>query len=354
MSDMIAILRAQEWASAFQDDELAQLASVGSVENYGPGTTLITEGTTYQELLCIDSGVVEICKGVGGPNGPPQALCDIEAPACIGELAFLDQGERQATVRTKSQVRVLRLCRQDLESLALPPVLIYKLRASLGNAVIQHLRKADTSFIEEVKTRDRFGRFIVLVLLVFVLQNFATTFFQSVSSTLPPKIVQNIVLGVASFACIFFIHSLKRPLSFFGISLVGWKKALSEGFGLSILLTLLAFGLGMVGNHEVLTNISLELPIIFFFSALLQEFICHGVFQTSLQEFYKDPKGVWAVPLTALAVSSMYITPSWETVLYTFFSTLGLGFLYIRHRNLIGVTILSFTLKYLAVFWQGI
>ena len=89
--------------------------------------------------------------------------------------------------------------------------------------------------------------------------------------------------------------------------------------------------------------------MVYLLSAFLQEFTFRGVFQTAVQEFYQDPKGKWAVPMTAMAFSSAHVTHNLALTAATLVVSMILGLMFIRHRSLFGVTILHFCFGIIAV-----
>ncbi|CAM2010681.1 CPBP family glutamic-type intramembrane protease [Acanthopleuribacter pedis] len=343
-------LRCFEWARDFSDDELRLLLPAMHGEAYAPGEVLAREGEHTMELLLIERGSVSISKGIGGDTEAPYVLTEIVAPATLGELAFLDRAPRTATIRALDAVHLVRLDRPEFDALAIPPALCDKLTARLGLNVIRHIRLADSRLIEQVESRRRFGHFVVIALLLVMGQNYLTAYLHKISSVLPAYVISVVALAAATIACVMMMHLVRRPLQFFGLTTAGWLPAAREGLLIAFVLLgafqfLFPGRLAVVFSEFVLTWTGCA----YFVSAFLQEFTFRGVYQTALQEFYEDAKGTWAVPLTAMAFAGAHVIHNARLTLATFVISFVLGWLYIRHRNLVGVTLLHFVMGIMAV-----
>lgn len=341
-------LRNFEWAQGFSEAELRDIERCASWETYEEGEILLKEGDTCRELLMLEEGEVEIVKGIGGPGGKPYVISTLQAPMTLGELSFIKSGERSATVRTVNESKLWRLSREQLDTVS--ETTRYKFLASIGNSVIDHLRVADNRLLEEVEVRGRFGQFVVLVMLLFLLQNFLTAFITDILKILPMYVITLLALVFATIMCALMMRTVKRPLRFFGLTLKDWPRALVEGAAVAAIL-LVTFELVLPGRltSTFLTFVLSAKGVAYVFSAFLQEFTFRGVFQTSLQTFYQDPRGFRTVPLSALAFSSAHVLHDLQLTIASFLASLLLGGLFVRHRSLVGVVLLHYCLGVMAV-----
>ena len=229
MSDMISALRRHGWAGEFSDEDLALLLKTSKTEVFQSGDILLEEGETSFELFVVVAGTVEVCKGIGGPGGSSYVLQELEAPAEVGEMAFIDPCKRIASVKAKTEVTALRFCQKAMIEHKIPDALRHQFLSCMAIIAVRYLRDADTALLQEVDTRGRFGRFVVLVLLLFVLQNYLTAFFHQIAAYIPLYMITAIALVIATTVCLIMIRTVQRPLGFFGLSTHGWKRSLLEG-----------------------------------------------------------------------------------------------------------------------------
>lgn len=151
---------------------------------------------------------------------------------------------------------------------------------------------------------------------------------------------------------------MKIPLKDLGITTVGMKKSLIEGGILSAVTVAVAFA-------AVWALKALELPTGtpvpaewgattgYFFHSVLQELVARGLLQSSFQRFLDDRRGLQSVVLSSTLFGVFHIHFGFMVVAITILSGLLFGAVYLRHRNLAGVTLLHFFAGG-AAFWSGL
>ena len=90
-------------------EELADIAARGTVRNFKPGTSIILQGDPGDTLWIMLKGLARVCMVAA--NGREIVLDYAEPGAVLGEIAFLDGGERTASVEAIEPVEALGLTR---------------------------------------------------------------------------------------------------------------------------------------------------------------------------------------------------------------------------------------------------
>ncbi len=94
-----------------------------------PGEALIREGDTSNELYWLVQGRLEVLKKL---NGQYVQVNTIEAGELVGELAFLDQKQRSATVKALTECQLVKLEYKEFqEMLASQPKWMKKILLTL-------------------------------------------------------------------------------------------------------------------------------------------------------------------------------------------------------------------------------
>ncbi len=90
-------------------DELADIAARGSVKSFKPGTAIILQGDPGDTLWIMLKGLARV--SMVAANGREIVLDYAEPGSVLGEIAFLDGGERTASVEAIEPVEALGLTR---------------------------------------------------------------------------------------------------------------------------------------------------------------------------------------------------------------------------------------------------
>ena len=102
----------------FQDmslDERQQVLELLERETYPTGETILREGRETQILWIIVHGRCEVVKMM--KDGSEQQLAVLEQGAVFGEMSFFVPAPHSASVRTLTEVEVMRLSREKFDQL---------------------------------------------------------------------------------------------------------------------------------------------------------------------------------------------------------------------------------------------
>jgi CRP-like cAMP-binding protein len=102
-------LTAPSLLAGCSSEELADIAARGSVRSFKPGTAIILQGDPGDTLWIMLKGLARV--SMVAANGREIVLDYAEPGAVLGEIAFLDGGERTASVEAIEPVEALGLTR---------------------------------------------------------------------------------------------------------------------------------------------------------------------------------------------------------------------------------------------------
>ncbi len=128
--------------AALTVDEQTELLPLLKQESYAEGDIILKEGKENQILWIIIRGRCEVVKTCGEKR--EQQLAILEAGAVFGEMSFFNESPHSASVRSISEVDILRLSRKQFDDFheSMPPV-AYKIAHSIAQLLAQRLRKMD-------------------------------------------------------------------------------------------------------------------------------------------------------------------------------------------------------------------
>lgn len=322
---------------------------------YEGGDYIIRENECSEDLYFIKEGEVEVVKK-NETTGQEFVINKLYEGDVIGEMAFIDRQPRSSSVRAANK-----------------PVSVYKfsvnwsdphlssLYTKILEKVVQttmlHLRTINKDYVQNLKEHIRqvneqndFGCFFIFMVTIYTLNSFAKLFlsFALIDSHFVSLINFTLLLFLPTIG---FVYYMGYSFENFGLTFKRTWQTLKETFFIAIG-GLSLFGLiysAWIGWPLFLEYLSKTIPYFFSMYAIMiflyvfsLEFVARGTIQTSLQKFLAHHKEIGAVLLTAILI--------WPTNLYfgfgisflKFLLDLFLGFVFIRQKNLIGVSILHY------------
>lgn len=259
---------------------------------------------------------------------------------------------------------------------------LFLLHLSHVEEVLKNTSKIATHSIEgqlaEIKTRMLFGIFIIRVLIVLCLY----TLILKILETIGLKLVNTspisiLVLSIMVGVMYRIMLKTRLPMSNFGLTIMNWKVAIKESLLFSFIflgiITLIKFikihyspvhhnlplfdwNVG-VENFKITDLETFIFLILYGVFAPIQEFLVRGGLQGSLNEFLYGTKNMklW----TSIFVSNLlFITFHLHTSItfsaLTFLPGLFWGWLYARHKTLVGVSISHVLVGIYVLFILGI
>lgn len=163
---------------------------------------------------------------------------------------------------------------------------------------------------------------------------------------------------------LFIIRNSKLPVSKFGLSLKNLRQSLAESIAITgvviLLITLLKIwavnNWPLFAGYAIIDFNEIGWP---FYSYLLvapiQEFITRGVLQSTVERIMPGKYNwLWAIIVSSCLFGAFHIFYSFNLAVLTIGSGFLWGFMYARHRNIIGISISHFAIgNYLVLthFW---
>jgi serine phosphatase RsbU (regulator of sigma subunit) len=130
-------------------DVLERLADAAVERRYGAGQIIFEEGSAGRELYLIVEGLVEVAKG---PAPDEIVLAQLGPGELFGEMGWIEESPRSATVRTLQPTRALEFSQGVLGSVLLQePLLLYRAMRVLT----ARLRSTDVKMIEDLRQKNQ-------------------------------------------------------------------------------------------------------------------------------------------------------------------------------------------------------
>lgn len=123
-------------------EERQQVLDLMEHETYPAGETILHEGKTVQFLWIIARGHCRVVKSM--KSGGDHELAVLEPGAVFGEMSFFHPGPHSASIKTLTEVEVLRLSRRQFDELEQTNTkAAYKIVLNTAAVLVERLRQMD-------------------------------------------------------------------------------------------------------------------------------------------------------------------------------------------------------------------
>jgi CRP-like cAMP-binding protein len=340
--------------------EIAELVEVHA------GEPLLVEGERASDFFVIERGQVAVFRAARD-GLPERHVATVGPGALLGELALVDGSARSASARATTDSRVWRISLSALRALPDGERVIANLKGTFATSIAGRMRDLTDNYVaalerelDAVRTQGHFGQFLVYVLAMM-----------AIGSLVSDVVARNLIdvdIYTEQFAWQYLMIVLVPSLAVMwrmgispgqvGLSLHGLRRSLLEGSVFSaiglLLAAALAVGLrstvGLPGPH---VGFDLALLLAYLAHSFLQELIGRGFLQTSFQRFLNDDRGLRSLVLASVLFGMFHLYFGLSAVALTTLGGLAFGALYLRTRNLAGVTLLHFSVG-VGVFALGL
>ncbi|WP_336083699.1 cyclic nucleotide-binding domain-containing protein [Thalassospira sp. CH_XMU1448-2] len=330
------------------------------------GTTLIREGDLTNSFYYIRKGHVVVYREAH--DGLEERLLgDLRDGLVLGEISLLDGKPRSASARVVEASELIEFSPADILELPNGEDVLADLRGSLAVAVTGRMRDQNDKYIAAmeremiaIKDQQLFGQFFLYTMGVMAIG--------MVVNDVLSKHVLKVNIYTQTFAWQYLmiilvpsflvIWKMGIPLRELGLTKIGFRKSLLEGIIFSIIAMAIVFAaawamqaLGI--KEQTPAPFILGPTLSYFFHSLLQEMIARGFLQSSFQRFLNDKRGLRSVVLASVLFGVFHLHFGVAAVMMTAISGILFGMLYLRHRNLVGPTLVHFFAGG-AAFWSGL
>lgn len=142
-------LREMAFFSDLSDDELNTISKVVNKKNYKIGEAVFKENEDGTSMYIIRKGEVKACKAA--PDGELMTLTLMKDGEIFGEMSFLDERPRSATIIAISNTEVYWIDKHDFEKLVdTHPRMVYKILKNIIFTIHSIVRGMNTRYIEMV------------------------------------------------------------------------------------------------------------------------------------------------------------------------------------------------------------
>lgn len=206
-------------------------------------------------------------------------------------------------------------------------------------------------WVAQKQVQHQFGQFFLYLLSIFVIGTLANYLLGTYLKTLNVygEVFKWAYLAILLVPSMVAIWIMGIPVTSLGLTLENWKKSLIEGVVASAGLVVLGSLLVLVLRYFSLvphkpTQFVWAGVAPYYFHSFLQELLARGVLQSSFEKFFDDRRGYKSVLLASIFGGLLHIHFGLLAVSVTFVASLVFGVFYLRHHNLIGVSLLHGTL----------
>ncbi len=366
--------------SALQLNTLQRISTEVTAE---PGDVLTHEDMREDNMFVILDGEVEVLKA-GQKSEELLQLRTLGTGDTFGELNLTRHRPASASIRATRPSHLLAIPIASLRELMEREAGFYVIHKALALKLDQRLRhtsdvtvKSLESELENAHLRIAMGSFLLSLIIMLSFYTYMLKLLSFVSDRAGNTIAASLPLIVLLLVvAVINIRIYKFPLSFYGVTLKNWRRAVVEGFvftlpilAVSLLAKWLLFtSLDAYRNVDLFTVYRLwisagwrEILLTFLdglyyvgISVAAQEFFARGI-QSCLQRFLVGRDSVWmAIFASNLLFSVFHLFVSLPFSVATFFFGLFWGWLYARHGTLIGPIISHAPLGFWALYILGI
>ncbi|HAG50588.1 MAG: hypothetical protein A2X87_06355 [Deltaproteobacteria bacterium GWC2_42_51] len=143
------VLRDMSFFVDLSDDEIKVISKVISKKNYKTGEIIFKDNEDGSSLYVIKRGEVKACKAA--PDGELMTLTMMKDGDIFGEMSFLDERPRSATIIAISNTEVYLIDKRDFEKLVdTNPRMVYKILKNIIFTIHTIVRGMNTRYIEMI------------------------------------------------------------------------------------------------------------------------------------------------------------------------------------------------------------
>ncbi len=345
MQEIVSALKKHSICEVFDEVELEELAKLFKIKKYKAKDFLIQENSLNNEVFFLEKGTVEILKT---KNNQTFVLRTFQEKEILGEMTFIDSKQRcTAGIQAKDNVEVLSMEKKALDKLPSKfSFLKYKFPLEVIKAATEKMDNTNQKLVEEIIFQKYFAKFVLLLILCFCWVTLVVGFHEKLRQDVPFSVIATVTSVIGTGFCIFLIKLLQQPIQFYGVTLNNWKQSLFEGILICSGLIIL-YNIFFPEENFISTQWSYILyggGTLYIIVAFLQEFVFRGILQSVLQKFYEDEKGYFSVLVSSLVFSIIHVNYGYLLTILSFLMGLFLGMIYLRHKNLLGVSLIHLCL----------
>ncbi len=344
------------------EEELSIVERAVQEKHFQPESTIINEGDKGTEIYFIKSGKVEILKNDWIPD-QRYRISTLQAGEVFGEMALVGDNIRHASVKAIDEIDLFQLSFKQL--IDNHPEIASKISKNLNKLLTSRLSATDTAVVSGLKREFLQQKkravmsslvvkvFTILALYLVIVQialNFVVLEHLAIILSLFMLGISRVLYGL--------IKETGYPIKMYGLTCRKWKKSVWESivFSIPILLIVVLMKYLFIQYNpdyaeQSLFNFSLPTAptemerfltifsfVIYILFSPAQEFIFRGVLQSALQRLLTGRRRI----IRGIIVSNLiFLMVHFHFDFAFLIFPLGIfwGWLFLRHRTLIGVSL---------------
>lgn len=380
--ELVELLKKNPLFKGLSSEQLEAFMPMTSTSSYSSGEYIMKEGEVSEGLFIIKEGVVEIIKKSSDTS--KTQIYTRKSGDSIGEMSLIDNAPRSASVQAILPTVVIRIDIKDLHALRDQGLPTYsEVVTNLVKTLAQYLRstseitaEAITAKEKQLKTNEglqtelshanrRLEMAISFALAVAMLALYCFITVLVYNSAMPflAKLVIAAPLAlVFGYLTLSIIEKKVGHMSRFGLrfdySLRLVAESLLLSFGLIIFVTVLKWLFLVIGDNRPLWDFSfigfdmprmgtshvILLNVAIFISycvlAFFQELFARGMLLSTIEKiFFGHYLKPIAIVTSAIIFSALYTHFNYYTMALMIIPYISWGFLFSRHRSVVGVTV---------------
>ena len=383
--EMRAFLKRLQLTVGFSAEELTFIEEHALTRRFKQGEFIIREGDRNSDLYIVRLGAVELLREAERAD-EPLVIGVIGEGEAIGELSFLDDSPRSASVRATENTEIISIPKRIFdEKSALAKDVLAKLDHNIALLDSKRLRITSYEFvqslqkqIELLEDQVKFGTLFVCMIILFglngivldVIQNYFGKYYYFGSEQFnlgAERLIAWIGFIVFAAPVVLLIKKIGFPIGEvldirrdLGRTVI--ESLLIAGGFIIIAMVLTAGPIGLSGVPRMTSAPGLGAIVViltpdYLFHSYIQELVARGIMQNAIQKFLKDERGTKTVLVLSIAFGVMHAHLGLKMVLGSAVASVGFGYFYLRNRNLVGVTIIHYAIgvigRYLKVISLG-
>jgi|GEM_PF-2079403 len=360
-AEILKYLERHKTFSTFDAEFLKNIADHATVVEMGRDEFVVHEDSKeHHYFFLVLKGKLGLFKSDDATNDQ-YLLTQFDENEVFGETAALGAKAGDFSVKAMEPAKILQIPISILEKFSKSKELKKYYTEMIEKLSFLVSQKLDATYkdyfkaLKSEKNRKVMQResnlFLIGVCLIFgigmTMDRVVTMFYVDVTSLL----FNWVYLFVLLLPIIVLVKLFGYPLRNFGVTFHNFLPSLQIGLAITGGLWIAAiFGIHLSSTaidlpfyQQVLLSIMKKAPPVYILSYMVhsyvQEFIARGVIQTTLQRFLEDEKGMKANFITSGLFALFHIHRGIEAVIITFVGSIAFGWVYLRDRNLVGVSL---------------
>lgn len=320
------------------------------------GDTLIQKDEEQAALYLLLKGTLQVLDD-------NEVIAEIGPGEFVGELGFWAKQCRSATVRAKTPCSYLKIQRELLEKTGVGAEALIQLDKNIVEIFTHRLKTTNHAYsgslkkqLDIEKQKNLFGSTFIIISLIMSMSSLVSYYIKESPDFLTHSLpfVWGYLLCVATPSFLYYAYK-KIPLSAMGLNRNNLKMTIRDTIVIGLLLSATILTLPWLCQRLNL-NIGLTsfsparifIMCSYFFHSIIQEILARGILLQSLMNFFGEKKKWIALVIASFFFSIIHLYLGIIAVITTFIAGLIFGAIYIRHRNIYGVSILHAILGSLA------